>query len=121
MVSPVAPTALSSNGTSATEEVAVVDEPDRDSEIASSVEDLGEPWIESPLCTTCNDCMDVNAQVFVYNEDKQAYIKDASAGTFAEIVLAAEACPARCIHPGSPLNPNEPNLDELVKRAAEFN
>jgi|TARA_B100000959_G_scaffold287492_1_gene372815 ferredoxin len=84
-------------------------------------EELGDPWIDSPLCTTCNDCMDVNAQVFVYNEDKQAYIKDATAGTYEEIVRAAEVCPARCIHPGGPLNPNEPNLDALIERASEFN
>ncbi|MDP7009030.1 MAG: ferredoxin [Phycisphaerales bacterium] len=87
----------------------------------TELEDLGDPWIDSPLCTTCNDCMEVNAQVFVYNDDKQAYIKDATAGTFEEIVRAAEACPARCIHPGSPLNAAEPNLDDLIKRAAEFN
>ena len=95
-----------------TEEVAIEAEPETD---------LGDPWIDSPLCTTCNDCMDINAQVFVYNEDKQAYIKDASAGTYEEIVLAAEACPARCIHPGGPLDPSEPNLDELIQRAADFN
>jgi pyruvate-ferredoxin/flavodoxin oxidoreductase len=64
--------------------------------------------------------MGINAHVFVYNEDKQAYIKDASAGTFDEIVRAAEKCPARCIHPGTPLNPNEPGLEGLIRRAAEF-
>ncbi|MBC8523092.1 ferredoxin [PVC group bacterium] len=84
-------------------------------------EDLGEPWIDSPICTTCNDCMSINAQVFAYNDDKQAYIKDATAGTFDEIVRAAEICPARCIHPGSPLSASETGLPELIQRAAEFN
>ncbi len=83
-------------------------------------EDLGDPWIDSSICTSCNDCMGINAHVFAYNEDKQAYIKDASAGTFDEIVRAAEKCPARCIHPGTPLNPNEPGLEGLIRRAAEF-
>jgi hypothetical protein len=35
--------------------------------------------------------------------------------------MAAEKCPARCIHPGKPLNPDEPNLDELIERAKPFN
>jgi ferredoxin len=111
------PTAPPSNGSVETKTEAQVAEEEELEEDTS----LGEPWIDSPLCTTCNDCMDVNAQVFVYNEDKQAYIKDASAGTYEEMVRAAEACPARCIHPGGPLNPSEPNLDELIKRAADFN
>jgi ferredoxin len=80
-----------------------------------------EPWIDSVLCTSCNDCMKFNPLVFVYNENKQALIGDAKAGTFEQIVKAAENCPARCIHPGKPLNPDEPNLDELIERAKPFN
>ncbi|HHH39946.1 MAG TPA: ferredoxin, partial [Sedimenticola sp.] len=80
-----------------------------------------DPWIDSGLCTSCNDCLVINPQVFVYNEDNQAYIADASAGTYAQIVEAAEICPARCIHPGMPLNPDEPGLEALIARAAPFN
>ncbi|MEW6742967.1 MAG: ferredoxin [Planctomycetota bacterium] len=80
-----------------------------------------EPWIDSALCTTCNDCINLNAQLFVYNANKQAVIGNARAGTFAQLVQAAEKCPAHCIHPGKPLNANEPNLEELIKRAAKFN
>ena len=80
-----------------------------------------EPWIDTMLCTSCNDCMKFNALVFVYNENKQALIGDAKAGTFEQLVMAAEKCPARCIHPGKPLNPDEPNLDELIERAKPFN
>ena len=85
-------------------------------------EDAGpeEPWINSILCTTCHDCVNLNAQMFIYNSNKQAVIGDPRAGTYAQLVEAAEKCPARCIHPGKPLNPDEPNLDELVKRAAKF-
>jgi hypothetical protein len=36
-------------------------------------------------------------------------------------VAAAEKCPAHCIHPGKPLNPDEPNLEELIQRAEPFN
>lgn len=79
-----------------------------------------EPWIDTALCTSCNDCLNINPMMFAYNQDKKAYIKDPRAGTFEQLVLAAEKCPARVIHPGTPLDPSEENLDELVKRAAKF-
>lgn len=79
------------------------------------------PWLDTEMCTTCDDCMGVNKMMFVYNDDKQAIIKDANAGPYADLVAAAEICPAKCIHPGKPLNPNEPGLDDLIARAAPFN
>jgi ferredoxin len=82
---------------------------------------LGEPWIDTPLCTSCNDCINLNKRMFNYNADKQAFIADPKAGTFRELVLAAEKCPVSIIHPGAPVNPNEPGLEELVKRAEKFN
>jgi len=80
-----------------------------------------EAYIDTDLCTTCNECTNLNPRMFAYNADKKAYIADAKAGTFADLVKAAEKCPARIIHPGSPLNPDEPGLDDLVQRAAKFN
>ncbi len=80
-----------------------------------------EPFIDSLLCTSCNDCLNINPLLFVYNENKQAIIGDIKAGTFAELVQAAEVCPAHCIHPGKPVNPDEPGLEELIERAAPFN
>ncbi|MHC5112935.1 MAG: 4Fe-4S domain-containing protein [Planctomycetota bacterium] len=88
---------------------------------AEPAEEPDEPWIESVLCTSCNDCLDINKQLFVYNSNKQAVIGDASAGTFAQLVQAAEKCPAKCIHPGAPLDPEEPNLPDLIERAKPFN
>jgi ferredoxin len=82
---------------------------------------IEEPYIDSYLCTSCNDCININSRMFAYNENKQAYIKDASAGTFKELVKSAEKCPARIIHPGKPKDPNEPGLDKLIKRAEPFN
>ena len=49
------------------------------------------PWIESALCTTCNECTNINPQMFKYNGDKQATIADASKGTFLQLVKAAES------------------------------
>jgi pyruvate-ferredoxin/flavodoxin oxidoreductase len=80
-----------------------------------------EPYIDTPLCTTCHECTNMNKKMFAYNENKQAYIKDARAGTFAGLVQAAERCPAKIIHPGTPLNPKEKNLEKWIKRAEPFN
>jgi len=80
-----------------------------------------EPWLDVDMCTTCDDCMGINKMMFVYNDNKQAIIKDAKAGPFADLVAAAEICPAKCIHPGKPLDPNEAGLEELIARAEPFN
>ena len=80
-----------------------------------------QPYIDTFLCTSCNDCLEVNPLLFVYNEEKQALLGDLDSATFAELVTAAELCPARCIHPGKPWNLDETDLDELIERAAPFN
>ncbi len=80
-----------------------------------------EAYIDSARCTTCNECTNLNKKMFVYNAAKQAEIKDAAAGTFQQLVLAAERCPVSIIHPGTPLNPDEKDLEKWVKRAEKFN
>ena len=82
--------------------------------------DAQEPWVDSPLCTSCNDCVAMNPALFVYDGNKQVRIGDPRAGTFAQLVKAAEACPAKCIHPGTPMNVDEPGLADLLPRAARF-
>jgi pyruvate-ferredoxin/flavodoxin oxidoreductase len=89
--------------------------------VAEAEEGLAlEPYIQSELCTACNECTNLNKKLFAYNAKKQAYIKDARAGTFRELVMAAEKCPVAIIHPGTPLNPREKDLAKWVKRAARF-
>jgi pyruvate-ferredoxin/flavodoxin oxidoreductase len=80
-----------------------------------------EPYIDSALCTSCNECTNISKKLFAYNADKQAYIKDPRGGTFQQLVKAAELCPVGIIHPGTPLNPKEKDLDKWVARAARFN
>jgi ferredoxin len=80
-----------------------------------------DPWIETARCPSCNECNLINPQMFAYNDNKQAYIKDVNAGTFRQLVEAAESCQVAIIHPGKPRNPNEPGLEELMKRAEAFN
>jgi hypothetical protein len=58
--------------------------------------------------------------MFTYNDNKQAFIKDINAGTYRQLVEAAEVCQVAIIHPGKPRNPNEPGLNELIERAKPF-
>jgi pyruvate-ferredoxin/flavodoxin oxidoreductase len=80
-----------------------------------------EPWIETIRCTSCDECTTINNKMFAYNEDGLAYIADPKAGTFRQLVEAAEKCAPAIIHPGDPLNPDEKGLDQLIKRAEPFN
>ena len=75
-------------------ETAVADADDEDDDLVM------EPYISSARCTSCDECTNLNRKMFAYNDKKQAYIKDASAGTFKQLVQAAEKCPVRIIHPG---------------------
>jgi len=79
-----------------------------------------EAYIESARCTTCNECTNLNKRMFAYNAKKQATVKDAKAGTYQQLVLAAERCPVSIIHPGTPLDPKEKDLPKWVARAARF-
>lgn len=78
------------------------------------------PYIETPRCTTCEECIKINNRLFVYDENKQAYIADPKLGSYRELVEAAESCQVSIIHPGKPLDPGEPGLAELLERAAPF-
>ncbi len=77
-------------------------------------------WIESPECTACDECVDINPDIFAYNDQKQVVIVDPQAGSYKDIVKAAEKCTAECIHPGTPFNNNEAGLDKLIKRAQKY-
>ena len=96
-------------------EPAPVEEEDDEEDVSFS-----DPYINSILCTTCNECTNINPRMFRYNANKQATLADLAAGTFKQLVLAAEKCPARCIHPGSP-RPDDPTVTpDLVARARNF-
>jgi ferredoxin len=79
-----------------------------------------EAWIETERCPSCNECQLINDRMFTYNDRKQAYIKDITAGTYRQLVEAAESCQVAIIHPGKPRDPNEPGLEELLARAEPF-
>ncbi len=107
----------------AVEEEAAVTPAEEVQEVAEEVPQgpIEEPFIETHRCNTCKECTNRNSRMFAYNENKQAYIKDLEAGTYRDLVESAEACQLAIIHPGKPRNPDEPNLEELIKRAEPFN
>jgi pyruvate-ferredoxin/flavodoxin oxidoreductase len=77
-------------------------------------------WIDQTECTSCDECVDINPKIFSYDESKKAYVKDPRGGPFKDIVRAAEKCTGRCIHPGTPADPNEKDAAKLIKRAEKF-
>ena len=77
-------------------------------------------YIETPRCSTCNECTQINPKMFAYDGNRQAYIADLKAGTYAQLVEAAESCQVSVIHPGKPWNPGEPGLEDLLARAESF-
>jgi 4Fe-4S single cluster domain of Ferredoxin I len=79
-----------------------------------------DPYIETARCSSCNECTQLNDKMFGYDANKQAFILNADAGTYRQLVEAAESCQLSIIHPGKPRNPNESGLDELMKRAEPF-
>jgi ferredoxin len=79
-----------------------------------------EAYIETARCSSCDECTQINNRMFAYDGNKQAYIADINAGTYAQLVEAAESCQVSVIHPGKPRNPKEPGLEELLKRAEPF-
>ncbi len=86
----------------------------------ASAGDFEPVWIETSECTSCDECVELNPNIFAYDENTQAYVKDPKGGPFADIVKAAEKCTAGVIHPGTPSNSNEKDLEKLIQRAAKY-
>ncbi|MDH4134762.1 MAG: ferredoxin, partial [Gammaproteobacteria bacterium] len=77
-------------------------------------------WIETPQCTACDECIDINPHIFAYNDERKAIIVNPRGGSYKDIVRAAEKCTAGVIHPGTPFNMKEPGLEKLRQRAAKY-
>ncbi len=77
-------------------------------------------WIETPECTACDECTEIAPKVFRYNDDKLAMVVDPRGAPYRDIVKAAEKCTAGCLHPGTPWNPREKDLDKLIRRAEKY-
>ncbi|MFZ1865189.1 MAG: 2-oxoacid:acceptor oxidoreductase family protein [Polyangiales bacterium] len=79
------------------------------------------PWIDSVNCTACDECIQINAKIFEYNAEKKAVIKNPNAGSYKDLVKAAERCTARVIHPGLPRNRSEKGIEKWIKRGEKYN
>ncbi len=79
------------------------------------------PWIDTDKCTSCDECINLNSNIFVYNDQKKAMIKNPLGGPYKDLVKAAERCTARVIHPGLPKDRSEKGIDKLIARAEKYN
>jgi pyruvate-ferredoxin/flavodoxin oxidoreductase len=79
------------------------------------------PWIDTEECTACDECILINPQIFEYNEDKKAYIKNPDGGPYRDLVKSAEKCTAQIIHPGLPRDRSPKDIDKWIKRGEKFN
>ena len=79
------------------------------------------PWLDTEECTACDECININPDIFAYNDDKKAYIKNPLGGSYQDLVKAAERCTAQIIHPGLPKNHREKNIGKWLKRAQKYN
>ena len=91
------------------------------SSTAASADGYEAVWVDTPECTACDECININPKVFGYNDAKKVVILNPKAGSYLDLVKAAEKCTASVIHPGTPWNTSEANLDKLKVRAAKFN
>ncbi len=78
------------------------------------------PWLETEDCTSCDECIKLNSNIFAYNENGKAYIKDPKGGPYQDLVKAAEKCTARVIHPGLPADRSGEN-EKWIKRGEKYN
>ncbi|MCB0639170.1 MAG: 2-oxoacid:acceptor oxidoreductase family protein [Lewinella sp.] len=90
-------------------------------EAPAATGDYMAPWLESDQCTACDECTKLNANIFAYNADKKAYIKDPDGGPYSDLVKAAEKCTARVIHPGLPADRSAKDIDKWIKRGEKYN
>ena len=79
------------------------------------------PWIDTEECTACGECIKLNPEMFAYNEQEKAFIKDSDAGPYQDLVKAAERCTAQVIHPGLPRDRKTKGIEQWLKRAERFN
>jgi pyruvate-ferredoxin/flavodoxin oxidoreductase len=79
------------------------------------------PWIDTEECTECDECILINSNIFEYNADKKAIIKNPEGGPYRDLVKSAEKCTAEIIHPGLPRDRSAKDIAKWIKRGQKFN
>ncbi len=100
-------------GQPATDDVLVEEKPSEGDYLA--------PWLETEECTSCDECIRLNPNVFAYNENNKAYIKNPKAGPYQDLVKAAEKCTAGVIHPGLPADRAAGDIEKWILRGEKYN
>ncbi len=83
--------------------------------------DFMAPWIDTPDCTSCDECIQLNPRIFAYDDQGKAFIQDAEGGPYRDLVKAAERCTARVIHPGLPRDRSAKDVDKWIERGSKYN
>ncbi len=78
------------------------------------------PWIDSEKCSTCEECVKINPEIFAYDARRKAFIKDPHAGPYKHLVRAAEKCTEKVIHPGYPADRTEKGIEKQIEKAKKF-
>jgi pyruvate-ferredoxin/flavodoxin oxidoreductase len=79
------------------------------------------PWLDTDECTACDECVQLNPQIFAYNEVRKAYIASPEGGPYRDLVKAAERCTAQVIHPGLPRDRSAKDAEKWIARAEKYN
>lgn len=79
------------------------------------------PTLDTDNCSACDECININPNIFAYNKDKKAYIKNPDGGPYSDIVKAAEKCTAQVIHPGLPKDRSSKDIDKWIARGEKHN
>ncbi|MGD9388132.1 MAG: 2-oxoacid:acceptor oxidoreductase family protein, partial [Gammaproteobacteria bacterium] len=79
------------------------------------------PWIDTPLCSACDECQRINPRIFGYNSAGKAVIKDPEGGPYSDLVKAAERCKEGIIHPGLPRDRSAPDIERWIARGEKYN
>jgi hypothetical protein len=118
--------AMSRNGTEAErEDASTIAEHQSDDEVIDS-EPKGaispdEPFYRNTQMLHLPRVHPDQRQNLCLHEDGQTYIADPDAGTYRELVVAAENCQVTIIHPpGKARNPYEPGFQDFIERAEAF-
>jgi len=83
--------------------------------------DATAPWLDTPGCTSCDECVQINPKIFAYNAEGKAFIKDPAGGPYKDLVRAAERCPAQVIHPGLPKDRSAKDIETWIRRGEKYN
>ena len=63
----------------------------------------------------------LNPEIFAYDADKKAFIKNPTGGPYKDLVKAAERCTAQVIHPGLPKDRSAKDVAKWMQRAEKYN